>query len=152
MRVTKRDERLIERLVLDCDIYNFRERDALEYIKTRLGRAISGRTYRRYKVRMLDGELTRDWMTHFTRSGYLVQHHQLFTCARHLLESSMKRLFAEENKESPDENLMLRLRQDVRENMKAVSELADGAPVISMLDSKILELQKKVAQLELCKL
>ena len=46
----------MEQLVLDCDIYNFREKDALEYIKTRLGRKISGRTYRRYKARMLDGK------------------------------------------------------------------------------------------------
>ena len=117
---------LIEQLVLDCDIYNLREKNALEYIKTRLGRKISGRTYRRYKARMLDGNLTRDWMNYFTRTGFLVQHHQLFSCARHLLESSMKRLLQEDNKELPDDNLMLHLRQDVRDNMKAVGELSAG--------------------------
>ena len=109
MRITKRDGQLMEQLVLDCDIYNFREKDALEYIKTRLGRKISGRTYRRYKTSMLDGNLTRDWMNYFTRTGFLVQHHQLFSCARHLLESSMRRLLEEENKELPDDNLMLHI-------------------------------------------
>ena len=145
MRVTKRD--YIDRTVSsDCDIYNFREKDALEYITTRLGRTISGRTYRRYKARMLDGNLTRDWMNYFTRTGFLVQHHQLFSCARHLLESSMRRLLQEENKELPDDNLMLHLRQDVRDNMKVVSELSTGPAIISQLDSKICELQDKVAQ------
>jgi hypothetical protein len=146
---TKRDGQLIAQLVLDCDIYNFREKDALEYIKTRLGRKISDRTYRRYKARMLDGNLTRDWMNYFTRTGFLVQHHQLFSCARHLLESSMNRLFEEENKEMPDDNLMLHLRQDVRDNMKVVSELSAGPAIISQLDSRIQELQEKVAQKEL---
>ena len=142
----------MEQLVPDCDIYNFREKDALEYIKRRLGRAVSGRTYRRYKARMLDGNLTRDWMNYFTRTGFLVQHHQLFSCARHLLESSMRRLLEEENKESPDDNLMLHLRQDVRDNMKVVNELSTAPAVISQLDSKICELQEKVAQKELVQL
>ena len=146
MRITERDGRLIQQLVLDCDIYNFRERAALEYIKTRLGRTISGRTYRRYKARMLDGNLTQDWMNYFCRTGFMVQHHQLFSCARHLLESSMRHLLEEENKEIPNDYLMMRMRQDVRENMKAVSELSAGPAIISQLDSKICELQDKVAQ------
>lgn len=146
---TKRDGQLIEQLVLDCDIYNFREKDALEYIKTRLGRSISGRTYRRYKSNMLSGNLTRDWLNYFARTGFLVQHHQLFCCARHLLESSMSRLLEEEKKDMPDDNLMLHLREDVRDNMRAVSELSAGAPIISQLDLRIQELQEKVAQKEL---
>lgn len=149
MRVTKRDMQLIKQLVLDCDIYNFREIDALEYIKTRLGRRISGRTYRRYKASLLDGNLTRDWLNYFTRTGFLVHHHQLFSCARHLLESSMRRLLKEENKELPDDNLMLHLRQDVRDNMKVVNELTTCPTIISQLDSRIQELQDKVAQREL---
>lgn len=61
----------------------------------------------------------------------------------------MRRLLEEENKEMPDDNLMLHLRQDVRDNMKAVSELSAGPAIISQLDSKICELQDKVAQKEL---
>ena len=150
MRVTKRDMQLIKQLVLDCDIYNFREKDALEYIKTRLGRNISGRTYRRYKTCMLDGNLTRDWMNDFTRTGFLVQHHQLFSCARHLLESSMGRLLEEENKEIPDDNLMLHLRQDVRDNMKVVGELSAGPrDHIPARFKNSGNFKKKVAQKEL---
>ena len=61
----------------------------------------------------------------------------------------MRRLLEEENKELPDDNLMLHLRQDVRDNMRAVSELSAGAPIISQLDLRIQELQDKVAQKEL---
>ena len=49
----------------------------------------------------------------------------------------------------PDDNLMLHLRQDVRDNMKAVGELSAGPAIISQLDSRIQELQEKVAQKEL---
>jgi hypothetical protein len=82
---TKRDGRLIEQLVLDCDIYNFREKDALEYIKTRLGRAISDRTYRRYKAHMLDGNLTRDWMNYFTSNKECMQSYMLVSAALNLI-------------------------------------------------------------------
>ena len=97
---------------------------------------------------MLSGNLTRDWMNYFTRTGFLVQHQQLFFCARHLLESSMKRLLEEENKGMPEDNLMLHLRQDVRDNMKVVGELTAGPAIISQIDSRIQELQDKVSQQE----
>jgi hypothetical protein len=58
----------------------------------------------------------------------------------------MRRLLEEENKEMPDDNLMLHLRQDVRDNVKVVGELTAGPAIISQLDSKIQELQEKVAQ------
>jgi hypothetical protein len=83
-------------------------------------------------------------MNYFCRTGYLVQNHQLFSCAKYLLESSMRCLLAEENKEIPNENLLLRMRQDVRDNMKAVAELAAGPPIISQIDSRLRELQNAV--------
>ena len=60
----------------------------------------------------------------------------------------MKRLLAEENKEIPNENPMLHLRADVRENIKAVNDLSRGVAVISQPDTKILELQEKLAERE----
>ena len=53
------------------------------------------------------------------------------------------------NKELPDDNLMVHLCQDVRDIMKVVNELSTAPAIISQLDSKICELQEKVAQKEL---
>lgn len=43
-RITRRDNEILNRLVMDCDLYNLNEKQALEYIKERLGKEISDRT------------------------------------------------------------------------------------------------------------
>ena len=82
------------------------------------------------------------------RTSFLVQHHHLF------LASAISGIFDEtftrrKNKELPDDNLMVHLCQDVRDIMKVVNELSTAPAIISQLDSKICELQEKVAQKEL---
>lgn len=43
-------------------MYNFDEKDALEYIKTRLGKAISGLTYGSYKTNLINGNMLQEWI------------------------------------------------------------------------------------------
>lgn len=147
-KVTKRDGESLKQLVLDCSMYNFDEKDALEYIKTRFGKAISGRTYRRYKGNLQNGNLTQDWMNYFTRIGFMVTHQQVFQGAKYLLESSIRRLFEEENKShNKDDTLILKLKQEIRAELWLVSQFSIGTPVISNIKEQSDEAIRKYDEL-----
>jgi len=150
-KVTKRDKDALNQLVLDCSIYNFNEEEALGYIKTRFGKQISGRTFRRYKMNLEDGNVSQKWMSYFTRAGFAVTQQQLVECAKKILESSMRRLLQEENKENQDDNLILKLKEEIRKDLELVCNLSFGTPIISNIKtqadnahSKYNELIKKI--------
>jgi hypothetical protein len=157
-RVTTRDKDSLNQLVLDCSLYNFSEKDALQYIETRFGKAISGRTYRRYKSSLENGNITQEWMKYFTRTGFVLTHQQVFQGAKYLLESSMRRLSEEENRTGPkDDNFILKLKQEIREELHFVSELSLGTPILDNIisqrdnqDKKYNELVKKINMRDLC--
>jgi len=129
-------------------MYNFNETDALDYIKTRFGKAISGRTYRRYKRNLENGNASQEWMKHFTRTGFVVTHQLVFEGARRLLESSMRRLFEEENGGgSANENLILKLKQEIREELKLVTELSIGTPILDNIKAQIDDATNKYNKL-----
>ena len=155
-KITARHRDSLNQLVLDCSLYNFNEKEALEYIKTRFGKTISGRTYRRYKSNLENGNISQQWLNNFTRVGYVITQHQVFEGARYLLESSMRRLHEIEKFKSPrDENYILKLKQEIREELYIVSEFSLGNPIISNLKKqgdKYYELVKnlRMRDPELC--
>jgi len=130
-KVTERDKDALNQLVLDCSIYNFGEKESLDYIKTRFGKAISGRTYRRYKSNIQNGNTTQEWLNYFSSTGFALTQQLLYEGARRLLESSMRRLYEEEKSRKPEnENFILRLKQEIREELKVVSEFSLGTPIV----------------------
>jgi len=147
-KVTKRDSDSLNQLVLDCSIYNFSEKEALKYIQARFGKGVSGRTYRRYKKNLESGNIAHEWINYFTRTGIVVQYQQMVSTAQHLLESSMRRLLQEENKEIQDDNFMLRLKEDIRHDLKIIDELCDDGPIVSSVIEKIHKLEKRLKQKE----
>ena len=52
-------------LVADSINYGFSEKEALTYIKTRLGREISVETYYRRKKSINSGEYANEWINYF---------------------------------------------------------------------------------------
>jgi len=149
-KVTKRDKDALNQLVLDCSMYNFNERDALVYIKTRFGKGISDRTYRRYKANLENGNISQEWMKNFTRIGFVVTQQQVFEGAKHLLESTMRRLLREENKEEDkqDDYLILKLKEEIRQESKLVSEFSLGTPILSNIKEQMQNLEKRLHEKE----
>jgi len=145
-KVTKRDKEALDQLVLDCSIYNFHEKDALEYIKKRFGRQISGRTYRRYRQNLENGNRAEEWMNYFARIGFLVIHQQICEGAKHLLESSMRRLLKEENKETQDDYFVLKLKEEIRKDLELISEFSLGTPVLTTIKEDMQKLEKRLKE------
>ena len=141
-RVTRRDNEILNRLVMDCDLYNLSEKQAIEYIKERLGKEISDRTYRRYRENVRNGNITQEWLNYYTKVGFAVQHQELVQAAKYLHESTLKMLEQEEQKpkEIRNENIILRLKQDAREDIKLINDLSFGIPIVSQTRRKIQDL------------
>ena len=147
-KITKRDKESIVQLVLDCTTYNFTEHESLEYIGKRFAKQISGRTYRRYKRGLESGNGIKKWMNHYNTVGVAVEFQNVLNTAKHLLESSMRRLLVEENKEIQNDILILRLKEDIRQDIDLIMKLSDSSPVISATRDLIERFKTKAEQNE----
>jgi len=145
-KVTGREKAALDQLVLDCSLYNFSEKEALEYIKTRFGKGISDRTYRRYKKNIDNGNMAQGWMNYFARIGFVVIHQQICEGAKYLLESSMRGLLKEENKETRDEYFILKLKEEIRKELYQVSEFSLGTPVLTTIKEDMQKLEKRLQE------
>lgn len=135
---------------MDCDLYNLGEKQALEYIKERLGKEISGRTYRRYRENVRNGIITNEWLNYYTKvgfavqhQGFAVQHQERVENAKHIHELTLRMLDQEQQKPNYERNndIILRLKQHARENIKLISDLSLGTPIVSQIKKKIQELE-----------
>ena len=142
MTITQTESKFLNELVLDCITYRLHEPEALEYIKTRF-KEISESSYKHRKASVLSDESTQVWLNHFTRIGFVQHHKEQIEVIQKIQADSLKQFFIETQKEVRDEFKISRLKNDIRENTKLLSELGLGTPIISAIKAK---LQDKDAQ------
>jgi hypothetical protein len=138
-RVTGRDQEIISKLVVDCNIYSLNERESLEYIKQRLGRSISGRTYRRYKTNLNYDEMTQAWINQYTKVGFLTTYKEIFDVIDIVQKDTLRDYLAENSKPYEEKNhaRIQTYRNSLRENSKLLSELSAGSPIIAQIKARI---------------
>ena len=124
-------------LVWDCEQYGLSEAEALVYIRMRYGKKISPRSYYDYKKEIDSGEHTFQWLNDFTRVGFVVSHQGLIENTRRILKSSNRRLLLEERKEHPDDHLIVKLKEDIRQSLKLLEGFNLGTPVISAIRAQL---------------
>ena len=66
-----------------------------------------------------------------------------------LEEDSMRQFFIETNKGNRNEDRTLKLKQDIRDNVKLLSELGLGTPIISAIKAK-LDKQENAQAVQTC--
>ena len=132
-RVTSRDQKAINQLVSDCNMYNLNEKEALEYIKQRLGKEISGRTYRRYSKNLANDETTLNWINQYTKIGFLMTHKGIMDVINTLQTDTLRDYLIENSKpyEQKNHSRIQLYRNSLRENSKLLTELSDGTPIIA---------------------
>ena len=138
-RVSWRDQQAISQLIVDCNMYNLNEKEALQYIKQRLGREISGRTYRRYSKNLANDETTLNWINQYTKIGFLITHKGIMDVIN-TLQTDILRDYLTENSKPYEEKNHLRIqlyRNSLRENSKLLAELSDGSPIIAQIKARI---------------
>jgi hypothetical protein len=145
-RVTERDAEIISKLVVDCNTYSLNERESLEYIKQRLGRPISGRTYRRYKTNLNYDEMTQAWINQYVKVGFLTTYKEIFDIIDIIQKDTLRDYFTENSKtyEVKNHARIQMYRNSLRENSKLLSDLGSGSPIIAQLKARIDEADNRL--------
>ena len=134
-RVSSRDKQVINQLIIDCSIYNLNENESLEYIRQRLGKEISGRTYRRYSKNLDNDEMTQTWLNQHTKVGFLTKHKQIIDVIDTIQKDTLRDYLAENSKPYEEKNhfRIQTYRNSLRENSKILQELTLGSPIIAQI-------------------
>lgn len=136
MAITDTENRFLNSLVQDSIIYNLSIAESLEYIKTRF-KEISEACYKKRKAHALSEGSTNVWLNHFTRIGFVKTHKEQIEYIQRLQDDSLRQFFAESIQQPRNEDKILKLKQDIRDNTKLLSELGLGTPIIGAIKSKL---------------
>jgi hypothetical protein len=133
----------LNKLTSDCITFRLKEKEALEYIEKEFGESISKRSYWHRRRRILNDNSQTSWMDWFTSVGFVQSHRRQTDDIEKINNDSMHRLYQLTHQnilgkiERGDESLILKLKDDIRQNVRMLAELGDGTPVISAIKKRI---------------
>ncbi len=136
LTITQTENKFLNELVKDCIIYRLQQDEALKYIEIRF-HGISVSSYKQRKAAVLSDESTQLWLNHFTRIGFVQHHKEQIEHIQKLQDDSLKQFYLETIGEQRNEDKILKLKQDIRDNVKLLSELGLGTPIISAIKAKL---------------
>jgi mevalonate kinase len=136
MPITETENKFLNSLVVDSIIYRLSTEESLSYIQTRF-KKISEASYKKRKAAVLSDESTQVWLNYFTRIGFVQHHKEQMEHNQRVEEDSMRQFFVETIKGNRNEDRILKLKQDIRDNVKLLSELGLGTPIISAIKAKL---------------
>jgi len=141
MRRTLIESRFLDELVSDCITYGLKEEEALEYIKSKFGE-IKSRSYQQRKAKILSEDSMRIWFDWFTRIGFVRNHKRHIEDLQKVQDDNMHQFYVETQKEPRDWRIILQLNCNIRENIKLLSELSLGTPIIAGIKSKLDKVER----------
>jgi hypothetical protein len=124
---------LLNKLIGDCISFDLKPAEAVEYVRVELGEPLSYRSIARRKAKLLAEEKVQDWLNNFTRIGFVRLHKEQMEDLERMKRDYMKRYFEETIKRPRNENLILKIRDDIRQTMWMMSQFSLGSPVIAAL-------------------
>lgn len=136
MPITETENKFLNSLVVDSIIYRLSTEESLSYVQTRF-KKISEASYKKRKAAVLSDESTQVWLNYFTRIGFVQHHKEQMEHIQRVEEDSMRQFFVETIKGNRNEDRILKLKQDIRDNVKLLSELGLGTPIISAIKAKL---------------
>lgn len=136
--ITESENKLLNELVKDCITYRLEEKEALQYIAIRF-KQVSLSSYKHRKARVLSEDANQMWLNHFTRIGFVQHHKEQIDTIQKIQDDSLRQFLIEinHNQENRDEDKIMKLKQDIRDNVKLLSELGLGTPIISAIKAKL---------------
>ena len=137
LRITNTEDKFLNELVKDCITYRLTENEALQYIERRF-KHISISSYKHRKARLLNGNQSQMWLEYFNRIGFVESHKRHIEDVQRLQNDSMYRFFEMiQDRTKYDDEKVLKLKHDIRENIKLLSDLGLGTPIVSAIKSKL---------------
>ena len=134
-----REIEALKTLVSDCVNYGLTEKQALMYIKARLGKEISKKTYYQRKKEVDTGESANEWLSFFTKVGFVIKHKQIIEVIETVQKDTLQDYLIEQsrNHDDKDKHEIRQLRYEIRENAKLLQELSLGTPIIAQIKAKL---------------
>ncbi len=131
--------------------------EALMYIEFKF-KKISLSNYKLRRSIINSDKHEQIWLNYWTRIGFVAHHRKQLDIMQKIQDDSIQRLYLETlrpttaPRDNPgaalrDEDLILKLKQDIRDNVKLLSELGMGTPVISAIKAKLDKVEVKDAKL-----
>ena len=144
---SEKDNKALTILIEDCLLYGFTEKESMEYINTRFGKEISTSFFYKRKKKVEAGKQADQWLTYFTKTGFLIHHKQLLDSINMIQQDNFKRLVKELEKPYEEQNdfKILSIKRDIRKNVKTLAELGTSTPIVSEVKKKIEELTASAA-------
>ena len=134
MPITQTENKLLNELVKDCITYRLEEKEALQYIAIRF-KQVSLSSYKHRKAKVLSEDANQIWLNHFTRIGFVQHHKEQIETIQKIQDDSLRQFLIEtnHNQDNRNEDKIMKLKQDIRDNVKLLSELGLGTPIITQL-------------------
>ena len=129
------EDKFLEELVKDCMTYRLSEKEALQYIESRFKR-ISEASYKLKKAHILSDNSIQLWLDYFSRMDFVQHHKKQLEDAQRIQDHSLRHLVTEISRNMPDQYLILKLKHDIRENIRLLTDLGLGTPIISAIKEK----------------
>ncbi len=109
---TNKENEILNALVSDCINYGLSEKEALIYIKSRLGREISADAYYRRKKNINSDKHVNEWINQFSRIGFVLKHKSIIEILEGLQHDTLKDYLIENSKsyELKNKNEIYKLR------------------------------------------
>jgi len=135
---TKAESKLVNELMADIVTYRLTEPEGMKYVAARF-RPISRSVYSRRHAFTNSDKNVNLWLNHFTRIGFVLHHKKQIEDALRIQDHSLRDFITEISRapEDQDHDLIYKIKHDMRENIRLLTDLGLGTPIISALKAKL---------------
>ena len=100
----KEYKRILIQCIIDCDLFGLSDKEGMQYIEEKTGRAISLTSYQRYKKLALNDNTTSAWINNFARIGFVDHYRKRMNEMETLQKNIYRQLNLELNKKKEEQN------------------------------------------------
>lgn len=124
---------------MECSLYRLTEREALAYIKSKLGRSIGPAHYYTLKRKLESDSNAQDWLTNFAKTQFLSEHMKRYGEMDLLLQVGLHMLIEQRAKptDEQDSSLILSIMNQITKIGERLTSLQGGAPILSQLSAML---------------
>jgi hypothetical protein len=143
---TKEQKHMLLQCIIDCDLFGLSDREGMDYVEKKTGRAISLTSYQRYKKIALNDNTSIAWLDHFARIGFVEHYRKRMNEMETVQKNIYRQLNLELSKKPEEQNkkYIIALSAEIRQNNIHLCQLGLGMPIIAKMKDKILGRKQKI--------
>ena len=143
---TKEQKHMLIQCIFDCDLFGLSDKEGMDYIKEKTGRAISLTSYHRYKKIAFHGNSSTAWINNFARIGFVDHYRKRMNEMETLQKNIYRQLNLELSKKPEEQNkkYIIALSAEIRQNNIHLCQLGLGMPIIAKMKEKIEGRNQKI--------